>query len=383
MKFLIVLTYYRPHISGLTIYAELLAKALVKRGHDVTVLTSRHEKNLPLQEMVDGVRIVRAPVLLKISKGVIMPTFGLLATQLIKEHDIVNIHLPQFDSAVISAVAKLQKKPSIITYHCDLIMPPGFIPWLANQSVLMMNHIAGLLTDRLITYTQDYADHSPFLSKFKKKVHIISPPVDLPEVTSEEVSEFKNKINPKNNHPVIGMAVRFATEKGVEVVIDALPQVLEKFPQAQLQFAGPYKNIRGEEQYAERLMPRIRAFEKSGNWRFLGPLSHKEMALFYQNIDVVVLPSLNATEAFGLVQIESMISGAPSIASALPGVRQPVLRHGMGKVVPIGDSNALAAALIDIFSDPQAYQKDRYLIEKTYLPDTIAQAYEKLYADLI
>jgi glycosyltransferase involved in cell wall biosynthesis len=383
MKFLIVLTYYRPHISGLTIYAELLANALVKRGHQVTVLTSRHEKNLPLQEMVEGVRIVRAPVLLKISKGVIMPTFGLLAAQLIREHDIVNIHLPQFDSAVISAVAKLQKKPSIITYHCDLIMPPGFIPWLANQSVLMMNHIAGLLTDRLITYTQDYADHSPFLSKFKKKVHIISPPVDLPEVTSEEVSEFKKKTNPNNNHPVIGMAVRFATEKGVEVVIDALPQVLEKFPQAQLQFAGPYKNIRGEEQYAERLMPRIRAFEKSGNWRFLGPLSHKEMALFYQNIDVVVLPSLNATEAFGLVQIESMISGAPSIASALPGVRQPVKRHGMGKVVPIGDSNALAAALIDIFSDPQAFQQDRQMIKKTYLPDTIAQAYEDLYADLI
>lgn len=383
MKFLIVLTYYRPHISGLTIYAELLANALVKRGHQVTVLTSRHEKNLPLQEMVEGVRIVRAPVLLKISKGVIMPTFGLLAAQLIDEHDIVNIHLPQFDSAIISAVAKLKRKPSIITYHCDLIMPPGFIPWLANQSVLLMNQMAGLLTDRLITYTQDYADHSTFLRKFKKKVHIISPPVDLPEVTSQEAAEFKMKTNPNNNQPVIGMAVRFATEKGVEVVIDALPKVLEKFPKAQLQFAGPYKNIRGEEQYAERLMPRIRAFEKNGNWRFLGPLSHKEMALFYSNIDVVVLPSLNATEAFGLVQIESMISGAPSIASALPGVRQPVKRHAMGKVVPIGDSDALADALIEIFSNPQAFQQDRELIKKTYLPDTIAQAYEELYADLI
>ena len=42
MKLLIVLTYYRPHISGLTIYAERLAKAMVKRGHQVTVLTSRY-----------------------------------------------------------------------------------------------------------------------------------------------------------------------------------------------------------------------------------------------------------------------------------------------------------------------------------------------------
>ena len=40
MKLLIVLTYCRPHTSGLTIYAERLAKAMVRRGHQVTVLTS-------------------------------------------------------------------------------------------------------------------------------------------------------------------------------------------------------------------------------------------------------------------------------------------------------------------------------------------------------
>jgi len=41
MRILTILTYYRPHISGLTIYAERLAVALVKRGHQVTVLTSQ------------------------------------------------------------------------------------------------------------------------------------------------------------------------------------------------------------------------------------------------------------------------------------------------------------------------------------------------------
>lgn len=382
MKFLIVLTYYRPHISGLTIYAELLAKALVKRGHQVTVLTSRHEKNLPLREIVDGVTVVRAPVLLKISKGVVMPTFGALAAELIEEHDMVNIHLPQFDSGIVAAIAKLKKKPSVITYHCDLIMPPGLIPWLANQSVLIMNNIAGRLVDRFVTYTQDYADHSSFLHSFRNKVRIISPPVELPPVSDEEAKAFKQKSNPNGNKPVIGMAVRFATEKGVEIVIDALPVVIEKFPDVQLQFAGPYKNIRGEEQYAERLMPRIREFEKNGNWRFLGPLSHEDMAKFYKNIDVVILPSLNSTEAFGLVQIESMISGAPSVASALPGVRQPVIRHDMGKVVPIGDAKALSAALIEIFSNPDAFQKDREAIRAEYLPDKIAQAYEALYEEI-
>ena len=54
MKILIVLTYYRPHISGLTIYAERLAKAFARRGHQVTILTSQFKKELPSEEVVEG-----------------------------------------------------------------------------------------------------------------------------------------------------------------------------------------------------------------------------------------------------------------------------------------------------------------------------------------
>ena len=76
MKIVEVLTYYRPHISGLTIYVERLSKALACQGHEVTVLTSQYNKQLPLNEMMDGVRIKRVPVAFRVSKGVIMPMFG-------------------------------------------------------------------------------------------------------------------------------------------------------------------------------------------------------------------------------------------------------------------------------------------------------------------
>jgi len=99
MKALIELTYYRPHTSGLTIYAERLAKALVKKGHIVTVLTSQYDTELPRNEILDGVQIIRAPVLMRVSKGVIMPTFGWLANKLIREHDVIHMHLPQMDAA--------------------------------------------------------------------------------------------------------------------------------------------------------------------------------------------------------------------------------------------------------------------------------------------
>ena len=67
MKVLVVLTYYRPHTSGLTIYAERMARGLVARGHQVTVLTSRFQRNLPVESIEDDVRVVRAPVAFRVT----------------------------------------------------------------------------------------------------------------------------------------------------------------------------------------------------------------------------------------------------------------------------------------------------------------------------
>ncbi len=382
MRILIILTYYRPHTSGLTIYAERLARAFARRGHAVTVMTSQYDKSLPLDETVEGVRVVRVPVLFRVSKGVIMPSFGLTANRLVGEHDVIQLHLPQFDAAGVALRGRLLKKPTVITYHCDLRMPPGLLSWAANQAVLFMNELAARFTHRIVTYTQDYAEHSPYLRRYLHKLKVIPPPVELPEVPPQAIQQFRLRTNPQDRRPVIGMAARLATEKGVEVLVEALPKVLQVYPQTQVQFAGTYQNIVGEEAYYARIMPRIARFQENGAWQFLGNLSPEQMACFYPNLDVLVLPSLNSTEAFGLVQIEAMISGTPSIASNLPGVRQPVKIHEMGKVVEIGDSEGLAEALLEVLGNRTAYIRDPQPIRQRYLPDTVAEEYEKLFAEI-
>ncbi len=383
MRILVVLTYYRPHTSGLTIYAERLARALVNRGHEVTVLTSQYEKNLAREEVSDGVKIVRVPVLFRVSKGVIMPGFGSMATRLVKQHDVIQLHLPQFDAAGVALRGRLWKKPTVITYHCDVRMPSGIVSWGANQVVRIMNNLAAIFTNRIVTYTRDYADNSKYLKRYLGKLDVILPPVILPKVTGEAVEEFSSLINPDNKKPIIGMAARFATEKGVEILLEALPAIIEKHPDTQVWFAGPYQNIIGEEAYAARLMPRINQYEQTGHWKFLGTLNPDQMAAFYPNLDVLVLPSLNSTEAFGLVQIEAMLNGVPSIASNLPGVRRPVQMHGMGKVVPIGDVQALAQAVNTILANPADYQKDTQEIASHYQPDQVAAEYEQLFTKLL
>jgi glycosyltransferase involved in cell wall biosynthesis len=383
MKILTVLTYYRPHTSGLTIYAERLARALARRGHQVTVMTTQYDKTLPLTETLDGIRVIRIPVLLRLSKGAICPTFGIVATKLVREHDVVQMHLPQFDAPGVAFRGRLYGKPAVLTYHCDLLLPPGLFNRFVNLVVKWQNNMAGILSNQIVTYTQDYADHSSYLSRYKFKLRTILPPVELPSPDKSLVQAFAQTHHTKDKRPVIGMAARFTAEKGVEVLLDALPEILKKYPNAQVLFAGQYQNVMGEQAYADRLMPRIHEQEAKGHWTFLGNLNPLQMAAFYPNLDVLVVPSLNSTEAFGLVQIEAMLNGVPSVASALPGVRMPVQMHKMGRVARIGDAASLAESILEVLDDPEKFQGDLAAIKKAYDPDTVAAEYEDLFDRLM
>lgn len=379
MKILTVLTYYRPHTSGLTIYAERLARAFVRRGHQVTVMTTQYDPSLPREETMDGVKIIRVPVAVRISKGVLAPTFGLVATKLVSQHDVVQLHLPQFDAPGVALRARLFGKPAILTYHCDLNLPSGLFNRLVNTVVDFQNNMAGILANHIVTYTQDYADHSAYLTRFRHKLTPILPPVELPLPSAGMIEAFASAHETATRRPVIGMATRFASEKGVEILLEAFPAVLEKYPNAQVLFAGQYQNVMGETAYFARLQPQIQKYEAAGHWKFLGNLDPVRMATYYPNLDVLVVPSLNSTEAFGLVQIEAMLNGVPCIASALPGVRRPVQMYSMGEVTSIGDAPALAEALLKVLANRAKYQCDAAELARTYDPDSVAAEYEKLF----
>jgi glycosyltransferase involved in cell wall biosynthesis len=378
---LLVLTYYRPHTSGLTIYVERLARGLAARGHGVTVLTSRYDRSLAREETKDGVRIVRAPVAFRLSKGVVMPTFGWLATRLVREHDVVSLHLPQFDAAGVALRGRLLGRPTTLTYHCDLSLPAGSLHRAANVAVDVMNRLAGHLADRVIAYTDDYARHSRFLSRFAGKLEVVPPPVEMPVPKTEVVAAFRAAHGLDSGRgPIIGMAARLATEKGVEVLLAALPRVLAERPDARVLFAGQHRDVLGEEAYARRLAPELE--RQRARWSFLGVLDASSMAAFFSSLDVLVVPSVNSTESFGLVQIEAMLCGTPAIASSLPGVRQPVLQTGMGEVFPIGDAEALAGAILRVTADRAAYVRPRAEIAARFSTERTSADYEALFERL-
>jgi glycosyltransferase involved in cell wall biosynthesis len=376
LKILHVLYYYHPHCSGLTIYVERLSKRLVERGHEVTVLASRHDPSYPKEEIADGTRVVRVPVAFSVSRGVVMPTFLATAAKLIKEHDVVHLHLPVTEAAAVAAEAKAMKKQVVITHHTDLTLPIGLLNRVAERVVYASGLGAGKMANRIVTYTYDRANVSPFIRRFRDKTSVVYPPVEIDEPTKDGASAFREKHN-LNGRPIIGFAGRFAEEKGCDYLLRSIPLIHESLPGAVVVFAGPYENVVGETLY-ERCAPLLK--EHAEHVRLLGVLRDQDLVDFYAASDVLVLPSVNYTETFGIVQVEAMLCGTPVVASDLPGVREPIGVSGMGKIAPPRDEPALAKTLVEVICGRERFIKPREEIEKIFSVDATVDAYEKIYA---
>jgi len=381
VRILLTLTYYRPHVSGLTIYVERLAAALVARGHEVTILTSRHRKDLPREETVDGVRIVRVPVAFMVSKGPVMPSLPARAARLVGEHDVVSVHLPMFEAALFSLLGRMRRTPVVLTYHCDLLLPPGRFNDVVTQAVFGANWAAARFANRIVAYTHDYASHSRLLRRFTRKIEVIPPPVVMPAPAPDEVVAFR-AVHGLEGKTVLGFASRFAAEKGIEHLIHAMPALIERFPNVKVLFAGPYQEVIGEEAYRERLRAEVEALERDGRWEFLGTLGPAELPAFYAALNALLMTSVNSTESFGLVQVEAMLCGTPVVATNLPGVRQPVTVTGMGEIVAIADADSLAQGIVDVLSNPDRYFRTRAEIERIFDLEVTVSSYERLFARL-
>src|SRR5688572_18659436 len=282
MKILHALTYYHPHLSGLTIYVERLAETLAARGHEVTVLASQHLPELPGVEQRNGVRVVRAPVLLRLHKGVVSPAFTTEAWRLVQQHDVLNLHLPLLEAGVLTLLARrVARRPAVLTYHCDLQLPPGPTSRPIELALTLMHRLAGRHANRVLTYTRDYAEHSPFVSRYLPKVETVFPPVVVDTPDPGAASALRARLAPAGEH-VLGFAGRVATEKGIEHLLAALPAIEAAVGPVRVAFAGPYEGVLGE-RYFDQLGPLIERHR--AQLTFLGSLHGRDLADFYAALD--------------------------------------------------------------------------------------------------
>jgi glycosyltransferase involved in cell wall biosynthesis len=407
MQLLFSLTYYTPYVSGLTLYVKRLGEALVRCGFQLSVISCQYDKNLKAEEVLNHIRVIRAIPLFRISKGFISIDWIIKSWQEVKKAEVIFVNLPQFEGVVPAFFGKIFGKKVISVYHCEVDLPPGVLNTVVER-LLHLSHLITLsISDRIITYTKDFADHSKILILFRFKLEYIYPPIIVPRIdksTQKILRQLTDKID-HVGHFVIGVAARLAAEKGMEYLFEALPQIKSKIknqkskihiknkkymeekaiktpprwqtvaraeamtsrmveePKIKVVVAGSMNPV-GEEKYKKKILSLV---EKYKDYIvFLGELKEEEMGAFYSLLDVLVLPSVNSTEAFGMVQVEAMIAGVPVVATDLPGVRIPIQKTGMGKIVPIKDSQKLAEAIAHVLLNKEKYIKDPNSIKKEF-----------------
>lgn len=371
LRILIALQYYLPHRTGYSIHVQRVAEGLVRRGHQVTVLAARHHIDLPRDETINGVRIVRLWAPIRVSRGMIMPSYPWAMWGLLRLHDVVWLNLPLLETGLTAVLKGITGRGLIATHHGDLVLPTGFFNRFIERVVFGMYAYMANRAHRIVGYSHDYADHSYYLQPFRDKVSVIYPPILMPEPDVERVAELRAQWQ-HNDGPIIGYAGRFVQEKRPDLLIKALDVINQTYPNARVVFAGEY-DIAYEDTW-QRNQYLVKQFEDQ--LVFLGLItSQQAMANFFAACDVLVLPS--DTECFALVQVEAMLCGTPVVMTDTPGGRVPVTETGMGEIVPRGDHDAIGHATVRILQHPDHYIKTRDEIVLTFNFDETVRRYEK------
>jgi glycosyltransferase involved in cell wall biosynthesis len=375
LKILICLLYYFPHRTGLTIHVQRVAEELVRRGHQVTVLTARYRNDLPRDDvsMHQGVRIVRLWAPIRLSRGMIMPAYPWAAYKLMREHDVVSIHTPMMETMLIAALSKLTGRRLVITHHGDLVLPDGLVNRFIRGTMFWMYRFAARQASHIIAYSDDYAAHSYYLRPFQDKVTVNYPPILMPLPNPHRVEELRAEWQ-KDGGPVIGFAGRFVQEKRPDLLIRALEVVNTRYPNARVVFAGEY-DIRYEDTW-ERHQDLVQAYRDQ--LVFLGLREDpQDMADFYAACDVLALTS--DTECFALVQVEAMLSGTPVVMTNTPGGRVPVQMTGMGRIAQMGDWRSIGQAILDVLDNREQFVRPRQAIESVFSFQETVDRYEQFF----
>lgn len=349
MKILFFGTYFYPYLSGITTYPLFLLSHFANK-HAVTALTFNHEENTFSEETIKNIHVKRMPYLLKISKGYISFKSWKYFFQEVQKNDIVFLNIPNAEGLILALLAKILKKKVIALFHCRVASGNDLLSKIIESALNVVVWWQLFLSDKIIVYTHDYFENLFWEKIFRRKTEQVYPPVINQKIDTQFYSQLDQK---KEKKYWIGFAGRVSREKGIEYLIEALSKLVIPQP-FELVFAGPFGDqVVGENSYYKTI--KILLEKRKIPHRFLGTLRAGKLRAFYEAVDVLVLPSINGTEAFGMVQIEAMLAGTPVVVSDLPGVRVPVHATGMGKVVPPKDVLRLRRALKQVLRNKSEF----------------------------
>lgn len=315
--------------GGVQSHVVELAEVLIERGHKVSVLAPASDDTELPEFVISAGKAVAIPYNGSVARLSFGPTAYTRLRRWIADNDFEVLHVHEPNAPSISMLAlKVAEGPIVATFHTSTTRS---LVLATFQGVLRPYHekISGRIA----------------VSELARRWQVEALGSDAVEIPNGvDVPAFANApLLP--GYPRAGGTVLFLgrydePRKGMAVLLGALPALVARHPDVEILIVG-----RGDE---DRL--RREAGEHAGRLRFLGQVSDAEKASAMRSADVYCAPNLGG-ESFGIVLVEAMAAGTAVVASELDAFRR-VLRDGTaGVLVPVGDSNALAAAIDELLTD--------------------------------
>lgn len=327
--------YYPPDMGGIESVTSSVARGARSAGHSVSVVCFR-KGEAPSDGSLDGVRVLRAPIkMLKASQPLGLQYFRWLLDEG-RTADIIHLHAPNLLAAL--ATLMLGRGPRVVVHWHSDIVDKGIIGALVKPLESAMLRRA----DRIICTSKAYARASKPLASFAHKISVV--PIGVPDVAvGGDADVIPEQLAQRIRGRRIILAVgRLVPYKGFRVLIDAASRLRDDAVVV-IVGTGPLR---------EDLEARVHEAGLSDKVFLAGRQEDSALRSLFRQAVMFCLPSIERSEAFGVVLIEAMSHGLPIVATRIAGSGVPwVNADGVsGLNVPVGDPVALAEACNELLA---------------------------------
>ena len=386
MKILMLTWEYPPRIvGGIARVVHDLSKRLIKDGHEVTVVTYRDSADVPEYENDKGVNVYRVDNYMihpnNFIDWIMQLNFNLVskATEIINKEggfDVIHAH----DWLVTYAAKTLKNAydiPIVATIHAT---EAGRNSGIHDETQRYINDTEWLLTYEAteVIVNSNYMKNEiqrlfglPF-----EKINVIPNGINLSNFTGIERDYDFRRQYAMDNEKIILYVGRLVYEKVIQHLIAAMPKILSNYHDAKLIIAG-----RGG--MMDELKAEARNLGLGNKIYFTGYLDSKQVQKMYKCADVAVFPS--TYEPFGIVALEAMLAGVPTVVSDVGGLNE-IINHGVdGMKSYAGNPNSIADSVTALLKDHQlaanVSKKAKQKVKEQFNWEKIAQdthfTYEK------
>lgn len=369
---MIVSPVFPPYRSGQGSVAYENTRMASQAGIETTVYTPWYPKlrtDAPQRECVDGFNVERLrPFFSYGNAACLLQLFWKL-----RSAQTIHLHYPALGMELPVLFWSLLGRRLVVTYHMDLVGKGRFMRMFFRvYSALFLRPILTMAAVIFAT-SNDYAKHSsllrPFFDAIRQKIVELPNSVDTntfsPLASTPQIEE-----GPMHDYILFVGALDAAHySKGVTVLLEACSRL-----------EGVYTLVLiGDGDMRTSYEERAQELGIADHVLFIGSVAHDDLPRWYAHARCLVLPSTDSTEAFGIVIIEAGASGAPSIATNLPGVRSVIEDGASGFLVEPSNISDLTEKIQCMLSHPERARAMGLAAQKRILERYSYDAVKKRY----